>query len=419
MKLSDLKRAYPPVSEAGHAQFLRTLNQLEEEAPVKKKITLSLALAFVLILALAASAVALISKYSVKDHLDPKFAGQVTKIGEEYENDWMKLSVNDAISDGSRMSVALNLAHKEGADEVYVFPIISAESEGAKLDVDLESGFEFFDGAWLPEKTENPEGPGNYSADFYIMEDRLPGAKGDIAWTLTFHVLKPNWPLEVDQYSTKGYYERDKIAHEDYEQLFRDAYKNKKILLTYNDATVEYSAYLPAPEGVSEDDFLMMREWERLVRSGAFDEVDRFSRSFTTKKAERANAQGDDKVYSFPEYDLTVKNLAATRMNMDVSFGITMKKADLLGKDEWLYFEARAGESKIQPAGYGAGKPDETEDGAYRFGGTYDMKPLDAMPDEITFVPYIQKMTPTAPGQNPVTENRYLEDNAFSVKLGQ
>ena len=159
-------------------------------------------------------------------------------------------------------------------------------------------------------------------------------------------------------------------------------------------------------------------EWERLVRSGAFDEVDRFSRSFTTKKAERADAQGDDKVYSFPEYDLTVKNLAATRMNMDVSFGITMKKADLLGKDEWLYFEARAGESKIQPAGYGAGKPDETEDGAYRFGGTYDMKPLDAMPDEITFVPYIQKMTPTAPGQNPITENRYLEDNAFTVKLG-
>ena len=117
MKLSDLKRAYPPVSEAGHAQFLRALNQLEEEPPVKKKITLSLVLAFVLILALAASAVALISKYSVKDHLDPKFAGQVTKIGEEYENDWMRLSVNDAISDGSRMSVALNLAHKEGADE--------------------------------------------------------------------------------------------------------------------------------------------------------------------------------------------------------------------------------------------------------------------------------------------------------------
>ncbi len=419
MKLDDLKRAYPPVSEMGHAQFVRTLNGLKEEEPMKKRLTLSLALAIVLILALAASAVAIVARYSVKDSLDPKFADQVTEINDNYENDWLKLSLNDAISDGSRMTVALSMAHKAGADEVYVFPIITAQSEGQKLDVDLESGFEFFDGAWLPEKVENPAGPGNYAADFYIMEDVLPGAQGDITWTLTFHVLKPNWPLEVDQYSTKGYYESDKIKHEDYEQLFRDAYKNKKILLTYNDATVEYSAYLPAPEGISQDEFHRMREWERLVRSGAFDEVDRFSRSFTTQKADRADAEAADKVYHFPEYDLTIKSLVATRMNMDVTFSLDMKKADLLGEDERLYFEARVNGTKIQYSALSSGKPDETEDGKYSFMGIYDMKPLDAMPNEITFVPYIQKLTPTTPGENPIIEDTYLADNAFTVKLGQ
>ncbi len=419
MKLDDLKRAYPPVSEMGHTQFVRTLNGLKEEEPVKKKVTLSLALAVVLILALMATGIALVATYSVKDSLDPKFADQVTEINDSYENDWLKLSLNDAISDGSRMTVALNLAHKAGADEVYVFPIITAESQGKKLDVDLESGFEFFDGAWLPEKVENPAGPGNYSADFFVMEDVLPGAQGDITWTLTFHVLKPNWPLEVDQHSVKGYFDNGKIAHEDYEQLFRDAYKNKKILLTYNDATVEYSAYLPVPEGLSKNEFLMMREWERLVRSGAFDEVDRFSHSFTTQKADRADAESAENVYSFPEYDLSVQSLVATRMNMDVTFGLQMKKADLLGEDERLYFEARVNGTKIQYSGLSAGKPDETEDGSHNFMGIYDMKSLDAMPDAITFVPYIQKVTPTTPGENPLIEDTYLEDNAFTVKLGQ
>ncbi|MGI6695403.1 MAG: hypothetical protein ACOX6O_04055 [Christensenellales bacterium] len=419
MKLEDLKGAYPPVSEEGHALFLRTLNGLKEEEPMKRKLTLSLALAIALILALMATGIALVATYSVKDHLNPKFADQVTEIGDTYENNWLKLSLNDAISDGSRMSVALNLAHKTGAGEVYVFPVITAESEGQKLDVDLESGFEFFDGAWLPEKTENPAGPGNHTADFYIMEDVLPGAKGDITWTLTFHVLKPNWPLEVDPYSVKGYFESDKIAHEEYEQLFRDAYKNKRILLTYGDATVEYCAYLPTPEGMDQDKFLWMPEWERLVISGAFDEVDRFSRSFTTKKAERAEAQTTDNVYSFPEYDLTVTNLVATRMNMDATFSIILKKADLLSEGKRLFFDARAGGTTIQYSGLSSGMPNETKDGNYAFSGVFDMTSLDALPDEITFVPYIRKIIPTTPGENPIMEYTYLEANAFTVKLGQ
>ena len=84
MKLDDLKRAYPPVSEVGHAQFMRTLNGLKEEEPMKKRLTLSLALAILLVLALMATGIALVATFSVKDSLDPKFADQVTEIGGSY-----------------------------------------------------------------------------------------------------------------------------------------------------------------------------------------------------------------------------------------------------------------------------------------------------------------------------------------------
>jgi len=229
MKLDDLKKNYPPVSAAGHAQFMRTLANLKEEEPVKKKLSLSLALALVLILALAATAIALVTSYSVKDHIDPKFIDQITQIDQSYENDYLSLSINDALADAKSLFVAMNMTHKPGAPEVYVFPFVTAESQGKALDVDIESGFDFYDGAWLPERAPSSEGPGNYSLDMAIMEDRMPGAQDDITWTLTFHVLKPNWPIETDQYSARGYYEGEgKIAHEDYEQLFRDATRTKK-----------------------------------------------------------------------------------------------------------------------------------------------------------------------------------------------
>ena len=419
MKLDDLKKNYPPVSAAGHAQFMRTLANLKEEEPVKKKLSLSLALALVLILALAATAIALVTSYSVKDHIDPKFIDQVTQIDQSYENDYLSLSINDALADAKSLFVAMNMTHKPGAPEVYVFPFVTAESQGKALDVDIESGFDFYDGAWLPERAPSSEGPGNYSLDMAIMEDRMPGAQDDITWTLTFHVLKPNWPIETDQYSARGYYEGEgKIAHEDYEQLFRDAYKNKKILLTYNDTTVEYSAYLPLPEGLTEEEHLHMRMWERLVVSGAFSEVDRFSRSFTTKKGERKDALEQTASYDFKDYTLTVDQVSLTPIQMEARFTITAKRPDVLAQDEVLYFEARGEDGAITATGFSFGSFGGSAD-PMGFIGSYDTKPLKTLPDEVTFVPYIRKTLPQGPGKNALFETSYQEENAFTVKVGQ
>ena len=418
MKLSDLKRAYPPLSGQGHAQFVNALNQLQEDAPMKKKITLSLAFALVLVLALAATAAAVVARFSIKEQIDPKFADKVTEIGQEYENQWMDVSINDAISDSMRMSFAMNMRHKEGAEEVYVFPVITAESEGKALDVDLESGYELFDGAWLPEKTENPAGEGNYAADFFIMEDNLPGPKGDIVWTLTFHVLKPNWPLEQDEYTAKGHYEGDRIEHEKYEQMFRDAYRNKKILLTYGDTTVEYCAYLPIPQGVGEEEFMMMRQWEKLVRSGAFDEVDSFSCTFRTPESERREALPEEisAARTFADYDLTVHRTSVSSMQLLVEFSMAPKRADYPGKDVKLHFDALAEGKKLPFMSQTFSRYD---DGMLGFAANFDLTRLDQIPGEITFVPVLVTYTPQGVGKNPLVEEKRVEADAFTVKVGE
>lgn len=420
MKLDDLKKNYPPVSAAGHAQFMRTLANLKEEEPVKKKLSLSLALALVLILALAATGIALVTRFSVTDHIDPKFADKVTQIDQKYENDYLTLSINDALADAKSLFVAMNMAHKPGADEVYVFPFVTAESQGKKLDVDIESGYEFYDGAWLPERVPSYPAPGSYSLDLAIMEDRMPGAQDDITWTITFHVLKPNWPVEVDEYTSKGYFDRDLISEEDHKKLFIEAYKNKKILLTYNDTTVEYDAYLPVPEGLTQEEHLYMRMWERLVRSGAFSEVDRFSRSFTTKKGERKDNLEQTATHDFKDYTLTVDQVSLTPMQMEARFTITAKGPDVLGKDEILYFEARGNDGIIisTGSGFSFGKYGNSTD-PMEFIGLYDTKPLDKLPDEITFVSYIRKTIPQGPGKNALFENTRQEENTFTVKVGQ
>lgn len=284
MNQSDLKQAYPPLSQEGKQRYLRTLNSLPESAAPQKRLRVSLAFVFVVSLLLTFTAIAVSNLFSVKDRIDPRFVDQVTEIGDTYQNKWLDLSVTDAYSNGKSLTLALSMNHRKDAQEVYVFPVLTAASLGEPLDVDVESGFDFFDGVWLPERMQNYNGTGNHLVDAAILEDILPPAKGDIEWTLTFHVLRTDWPVKVDEHTVTGHVSDDGISHEDYMAQFLQAYHNNTVLLSYGDTTVEYSAVLPKPADVDQEAWDITRTWERLVRSGAFTEVDRFSRSFVTEQ---------------------------------------------------------------------------------------------------------------------------------------
>ena len=155
MKLDDLKRAYPPLSADRRDAIVRAAHTVEEEQPVKKRMSMGLALAIALTLLMAGTAVALVMGRSVREYLPPKFADRVIDIHDEYENQWFRVRINDAIFDGVRMTFALNMEGKaDRADEVFVWPVISAATaSGKQLKVDFESGYEFFDGVWMPERS--------------------------------------------------------------------------------------------------------------------------------------------------------------------------------------------------------------------------------------------------------------------------
>ena len=392
MKLSDIKRAYPPVPEHMLEGLVQTARTLQEDAPVKKKHSLALVAAIALVL-LAATAVALTLQYSVEKAIPPKFADKIVPIGEHYENKWFTLDINDAFSDGTRMSLAMTFTPKEGADSVYVFPRVTAQSKGEELMPDVESGFEAFDGIWLPEKVENPAGPGNIMLEMALLTEDEEGARpsavaDDVEWDITFHVLKPNWPLETDKYTQQGYFDRDDISHEAHEQLFRDAYKNKKILLTYTDTTVEYSAYLPPPKGMSQEEFMLKRDWERLVLSGAFDEVDSFGRRFTTPGNRVVKMEAPLTMHlTGVDIEITYAELtnASGRLAYDIVYLDGSTNKDHPGHP--VYQELRAGDTKLNERSLSL-DTGEDSDKRQKVGLFFVTDNLDALPDKLKLVPY-------------------------------
>ncbi len=424
MKLSELKSAYPPVPADIRQNLVRTAHTLQEDRPMKKKPTF--VLAFVLVL-LAATAAAVTLRYSVEKAVPPKYADKITTIDQHYENQWYTLDINDAVSDGMRMVLAMHFEPKAGADPVLIFPRLEARAGDTKLYPDPESGYEYLDGFWMPEMTEGPAGPGNAMLDMVLLEEDVPdqaAIKEDITWTLTLHTLKPRWPLEHDTYTSKGYFESGGLTEEEHSQLFRDAYKNEKILLTYGDNTLEYSWYLPVPEGMSEEEYMLKRDWERLVLSGSFEEVDRSQCEFSTKgNAELKQAQ-PGQIAPMEGFDVQVQS---------VQVGFLGCAYDLLllhpeGTSDWkesrtppLYFEVRAGDTRLNAGGYsfdssGASLP---QPNAQQMRGNFSIEGLDKIPDEITFVPFT-----IAEGEEYLKLNAeegqqrfYQEDKAFTVKL--
>ncbi len=424
MKLNDLQQAYPPIPAALRDSLVRTARTLQEEKPVKKK--LSFALVFALLVLLASAGLALSLRYSVEKAVPPKFADKITTIDETYENDYFTMSINDAVSDGMRLILAMHFEPREGAEQVLVFPRLTAQSGDKVLMTDPEAGFEYLDGFWMPEMADNPAGPGNAMLDMVLWEEDFEDTaaiREEITWTLTLHTLKPNWPITHDQYTSKGYVDLGgAITHDQHNQLFADAYQNKEILLTYGDNTLEYAANLPVPKGMKEEEYYLKRDWERLVLSGAFEEVDRAQRTFTTKpNAELKQFQGEQ-VVPMEGYEVVVTSVRAAFLGSEYQLllrhkGGTMDKDD---REPRSYFELRYQGAILPSSGFSfnhAGVGLDAEN-TQEMRGSFSIANLDGVPDEITFVPFtLKEGVQYHEAMNDPGLRFYQEEKAFPVSL--
>lgn len=428
MNIHDIKNAYPPVPEDIRQRLVLSARNLKEERPVKKKLTLSVVFAALLVM-LAAGAVALGIKSSVAPGYPKKYEPKIVTIDKHYENDYFTLDINDAASDGVRMEMAMDMKPKQGADSVYVFPRLSATARGQKLECDIESCYDAYNGIWVPERKQEGYAPGQVMLDAALMTEEEPGttfkfAKEDVKWTLTMHVLKPNWPVETDEYTRDGYYDEKKIGYEDFMKLFEEAYKNKKILLTYGDTTVEYSANLPTPEGMTQKEHMMMQEYDILTHSGAFSEVETLTFEFATPGNRDTAEAGTLPVFEINGVKLEITKLTMTDLNGDFVAAVTY----LDGSDaqahpkQTLFLEVRMGDQALpeMSRGFGA-EADDTK--TQRYTQEFSTRDLKTLPEELTLVPYTVEgegfYTVPLPGQEmPYANNRvYDMEHAVTVKM--
>ncbi|NLV58900.1 MAG: DUF4179 domain-containing protein [Clostridiales bacterium] len=282
MKVSMLKQAYSPVPPAFHEELMRAAQSVKEECTMMKRTTVVLIAVFLLAV-LCGTAFALFNYYSVRQYEtggkpSAVFEEHIVELNQTYQNDYITLTLGDAVFDGSEVAMTMNLSSQESSKPVYLYPRLSAYCGERKLDIDVQgSRGDFYSGFLFPNIADPDVLGGQYGFDAIIYEDV---ADTDVRWVFTMKVLWPNWPLVNDTVILHG--DDNDPPFEVYMQTFRDAYDNRKILLTYGESVVEYASRLPIPEGMTPEEAAFVDLPESLVNSGAFTLVDTIECVFTT-----------------------------------------------------------------------------------------------------------------------------------------
>lgn len=268
----SLHRLVPEELRQTHEAFLRAVESAEEERPVKKHLHL-IPILVALILALAATtAWALANRSSVTDlNASKRLTSHLVTLDQDYEDERIKLSFNDAAFDGQTLSLAMDAENKKPDEPVFVQVRVEAtDAQGYPLEAEVDSyggGLDFFSGSLFPSLTPQPEEETPWYVDITLLDDPLP--TGTVHWNVTVRVLTPNWPLEAgdEQFNnTTTFAQQEQLM-----QHFREAYEHHRIRVMDGAGLAEYGAMLPCPQNVDVATWSSMRLWELLVHSGAFD----------------------------------------------------------------------------------------------------------------------------------------------------
>ena len=201
------------VPQGRQAAILR--RALQQERPAPRKPLVTLALAIVLALALTAAGLAVALRFGVigfnrGQEDNAAFKAHILTVNQAYETDDLSLTVNEAVFDGMSLSFTMNILPKEGGEPVYIHPRVSAQCGGEPLMTDPQGCLgDFYSGFWVPER--DPLGPeGCYGADYAIIREDEDGsiaydtATQPVTWTLSFDIIKPNWPVESNDIALTG-----------------------------------------------------------------------------------------------------------------------------------------------------------------------------------------------------------------------
>lgn len=260
-----------------HAAYIAAARYGKDGQPMKKKLRLTPVLILLLIALLAATAYGVVSRFSVTDYAaqgkpTEAFLKHIVNINQAYENPYMTLTANDAIYDGTTLSMAFDLTTKDESTHLYLHPRLTATVDGQTCLADVEgfgagdfmSGFVY---PFLPGHDPTVDGCGfGFDATLLDEDCQLIQPTGDVEWTLTLRIYKPLY----------------QVAYWDGQQSFEDACKSGVILVTDDTSIAEWENALPVPEGMTESEWYDLPWWEHLSLSGAYELMDMVEISFTT-----------------------------------------------------------------------------------------------------------------------------------------
>ena len=300
------------------------INRTRGEETVRRKISMGFVFALVLLLTMAAMGVAA-TRFGIleanrwqKDNA--AFGEHILTVDETYENEYMTLTVNDAVFDGVTLMLTMDVQPKPGCGEgVYVYPRMTAEADGKPLEVEIEAcRGDLMSGFWVPERDESVKWlEGTYGADYVVTNETEEGRiiydpqTSDVTWTLTLDIVRPVYAVRRNTFPLT-----EDTDYNAYLKQFAEAYANEEILLTECGSVVDYIYEVPYPEGMERLDWQRMKLTDKLIASGAFERVDTATVVFTTKGTQVVEL-GEGQRYQLGDYEATIEHLSVTFGRMD------------------------------------------------------------------------------------------------------
>ena len=378
-----------------------------EEKVMKKKVSVAFVLVAAVLL-IAAAALAIANYFSVGEYLTNGQAGEelashIVTLNQDYENDYIKLKVGDAVFDGQSMALAWSLESKQPDKPVYLYPSITAYCGDRQLNVECMEDYAVDDfGYFFPSLVTPENDDPNQAATYTIYEDT---ADTDVRWHFTMRVLVPNWPVVNCPVEMHG--DADDLPVEDYGQLFHDAYANHIIMAEGGTSLAQYGNIICADNpAAQEGDY-----GDILVAGGALTLADTIECDFTTVLPDVKDYTGAS--FELADYTAQVEKLRVSFMKVEYTIRQVFPEGASLAKfAEYIAYEVRdeTGKPLFQ------GMTDRQEDGnALVYSGECtvayekDDTPIDHL-TALTFVPM---------RWNSEGKTVYDEANAFTVSVDE
>jgi len=411
--------------------------QTEGEQKVKRKISIGVALAMAMLLAMTAIGVAAtrfgMLEFNWRQKENEEYVAHILSLDETYENEYVSITVTDAVFDGMQLSIAMEMQPKPGCgDGVYVYPEMTASVNGQPLSVDIEGcRGDFYSGIWLPEKDQGMmHFAGTYGADYVLLKDTEESGfvyepqTDKVQWTLSLDILRPLYEIKQLEFGLN-----EEVEYDEYMKLFVEAYESDTILLPFVGSPVEYVYAVGAPEGMDRLEWQRMGLPNQMIAMGAFERLERVEIAFTTQNAELIEIAGGE-ICDLGEYVAELEKLSVSFGRMD--YEIHVRKKDETAKPAGK--EAADGELQLDfvvltqgcdadprmESAYPLNEDPVNPDPTVKFTGSYE---LYGELEAVTFVPYYGKdhtsrfdmRNQILNGGLPVTEQQ--EKEAFTIRV--